>query len=637
MKKTDRMVLNCFGLFPSHPPVTPSIAKGVLKTGGVEAYQLDINYLTWDYLLSPKSLQERAYHPEYLGNPECSFCPTLSGKEFEVTKKLAIDNIETAKLVLRDKERFYDIQKQSWALYTVFQAQQVIYYDTGTFITNHNIHWPYMGFDVHSLEYINRLSESEEQNPLYRPLKEIILPIIESMDVKWIGIAIIFPWEVVGVLTLNKLLKKRLPHAHLTYLGHGFDEFNYSRIIDRISKDERIFFGFDSIFLSRHDKGLVQLGHQEEFKGNTLSKIPNLAFREAGKIIVPKKIEFQRGDALPDYNDLELSQYFSPRTVIIERFSYKCFWSSCYYCSINNVYKDRQEIPFEKFKERLEYYTQTLNSRHLWILDEAATPDFAERFSNFLLDEKFDICWSLRTRITPGYDLELLTLMHKAGCRELWIGLEAVTPKVLKIMHKTDDPLNYADHVEQIMKHCDEIGIGIHFCLMFGVPGEDETDRDSLVKFFDDNRKYYRNSPIYATFNYFSLMPGSYMYRHPEKFGIKKIENPEDGFHMINLPYSTEDGNDWNSREQMEKVDKTVEKLVQLVTPNEPLAISWFYSRDSVYELLLKEHFSKHPGNPYVKTLNIVEKFFLKLGKLAGKSIFAAAAFNKLTRFILKL
>ncbi|MGE5342542.1 MAG: B12-binding domain-containing radical SAM protein [Candidatus Omnitrophota bacterium] len=636
MKKTNRLLINCFGLFPSHAPVSPSLTQGILKRRGVETSQLDINYLLWNYLLSPESLSKRKYHPEFLGNPGCPFSPTFSRHEFEITKKLIIDNIEIAKSILKDKKKFYAIQKQNWALYTVYQAQQIIYHDTGTFITNHNIHWPFMGSDIHNLDHIDQLSEMEDRNPLYSPVNEFIIPIIVSMAPKWIGMDIVFPWEIVGALTVNKLLKKHLPHTHLTYTGHGFDEFTFSRIRDRVSKDERFFFGFDSIFLSRHDEGLVQLGLLDDFNGKTLSKIPNLAYREGSQIIVPERIECHIIEALPDFSDLELSQYYAPYPVLINRFSYKCFWSSCSYCSINNVYKERQHMPVKNDKERLIHYAQTLNIRHLWILDEAATPDFARQFSNFLLEKKLDFCWSLRTRIDSGYDKELLSLMHQAGCHELWIGLEAVTPKVLKIMNKTDDPSHYAAIASQIMKSCHETGIGIHFCLMFGVPGEDDSDRDSLVKFFEDTKNYYRNSPLYATFNYFSLMPGSYIHRHPDQFGIQNIEPPENGFYMIDLPYTTVTGIPWNAREKLDRLDKTVEKLIQLFTPNESLAISWFYSRDSVYELLLKEHFAKYPGNPYLKNPNKIETFFLKLIKLSGKSVFATAVLNKLIRYMMK-
>lgn len=630
------LVLNCFGFFPSHPSPTSAQAVALLGRQGLRATQLDVNWLTWDALFDRESLQRRSYRPEHIGEKPFPACPPLDRSAFERLKGAAADNIEAAKQVLRQKRQFLDVRKQSWALYTFYQAQQVIYYSTGTFITNHAVHWPKLGFDVDDLEQIGKLSCSEELNPLLEPLRERVLPRILARAPSWIGIDIAFPWEVIGMLTLNRLVKQALPQTHITFMGHGFDEVSFCRMTERLRDDPRLFFECDSLFLVRHDAGLVRLVTSPGCSREQLEAIPNLAFKDGEGCHVPEgRPEFQADQqVLPDYDGIDFPAYYVPERVILDKFSSKCYWSSCAYCAINLPYGRRQELSVEQCLERVEHYRTKYGCRHLWLLDEAARPDFAEAFSRELLHRGGDLCWSLRTRVDPGYSTELLHLMHQAGCRELWVGLEAVSPALLKIMNKTRDPQGYAAVAKRIMRDCDAIGIGIHFCLMFGVPGETAGDRAQLVEFFKQTRPWFSRRPLFLTFNHFSLMPGSRMQRKPEEYGIEVLPEPPGSFHMISLPYTTphREGEPGQLEAQIEH---TVDQIMAVVCPGDMLRPSWFYSRDSVYELLLKERFSEAPGNPYLHAPGWAERAFGRLLPAVERLPGMAPVTNRLTRLLL--
>jgi radical SAM superfamily enzyme YgiQ (UPF0313 family) len=354
----------------------------------------------------------------------------------------------------------------------------------------------------------------------------------------------IFPWEIVSAQSLNLILKEQMPLVHLNFTGHRFDEFCFARLADRMKSDSRLFFGFDSIFLTRADSELRKLYNLKELSHRSLSGIQSLAYRTPEKNFVSKSV--MEGDIvhedIPDYSDLPLERYFSPHTVFVDKLSSKCYWSRCAFCNINVHKAKRQEVELDTFIERVLHYKKHYNCTHLWLLDEAASPETASRLS-YLLDEKsIALTWSLRTRLDQKYDKPLLERMHAAGCRELWIGLETVSPRLLKEMNKTDIPKIYQEAATNLLKHCSEIGIGLHFCLLFGFPTETDDDRKDVFDFFKNNQHFLKRSPFFSTFNIFSLNPGSKVYKQYKKYDIEKIVEHGDTFNMINTPYVRQDG-----------------------------------------------------------------------------------------------
>lgn len=624
----NTLIINGFTMFPVQPPPSTAYLCGLLRKNRVKTKQLDVGIELWDYFLSAEYLAQLVFRPECLVNSPCPYVTKINSRKFNDLKKYVVMNIERAKMVLRDKNEFFDFDKLSWAFGVIFQAQSLIYYQYGTLITNHLTYWPYIGFEVNSLEKIYHLSSNPDLNPFINAMEEVILPILNEVKPDLIFVDILFPWEIIMALTLNQMIKKHFPLVHINFAGQGFDEFSFSRLRNRIEHDQRLFFGFDSLFLYRNDMGVVELVQSLGKNNNeSLSSITNLSYIDENKVTINKPLvkKFKHIDGiLPDYDDLPLKKYFTPTLVFADKLSSRCFWAKCSFCSINTDKEERHEISLEESLKKFEYYNKRYDCNHLFLLDEACTPEYMDKFASKILEKKMDLVWSIRTRIDDRLDYSLLKKIHSAGCRELWIGLEAVSPELLKVMNKTEEPDAYAGIAARIMSDCNEIGIGIHFCLMFGFPSENDVHRQQVIDYFNSNRRRFNKMPIFSTLNNFSLMYDSYIYNHPDEFNISLAKEDTDNFNMISVPYQIKGENEQEKQKRNKKIDDCMNSLLKIFVQDEAMILTWLNISDSPYELLVKEHCNQKPGNIFQKKNSPLASSFFKLYLLLAEAPFVS-------------
>lgn len=219
--------------------------------------------------------------------------------------------------------------------------------------------------------------------------------------------------------------------------------------------------------------------------------------------------------------------------------------------------------------------------------------------------------------------------MYNTGCRELWIGMENASCKLLKEMNKCNNAKQYIETVEGLLKNCHEIGIGLHFCLLFGFPTEN--DRNINLEFFNKNRKYFNKIPFFATFNIFNLNYGSDVFKNPEKYGVKSIEYNEENFNMINIPFKSLHGNDIYNPQYVNNVDNIAEKLTAIFVKSDTKKLLWFMMSDSPWELLYKAHYGAIGTNPFQHGGSLLEKIFLKIYFLFEKQALFMKLINTIT------
>ena len=65
-------------------------------------------------------------------------------------------------------------------------------------------------------------------------------------------------------------------------------------------------------------------------------------------------------------------------------------------------------------------------------------------FCNLLIADKMEIAWACNARVDT-VDRELFTLMKRAGCVEVWMGVESGSPKILKEIKKDATPHQIID------------------------------------------------------------------------------------------------------------------------------------------------------------------------------------------------
>jgi radical SAM superfamily enzyme YgiQ (UPF0313 family) len=151
----------------------------------------------------------------------------------------------------------------------------------------------------------------------------------------------------------------------------------------------------------------------------------------------------------------------------------------CSYCSTATIEGRliRKHDP-KKVVEAISRYAE-VGLDHFFFVDNIFNlpNSYANTFCEQLISSKLKITW--RCILYPWkVDDELVEKMAKAGCKEVSLGFESGSEKILVKMNKNYRPAD----VRQISERLKNFGIGRMGFLLFGGPGETkETATESLV------------------------------------------------------------------------------------------------------------------------------------------------------------
>ena len=106
---------------------------------------------------------------------------------------------------------------------------------------------------------------------------------------------------------------------------------------------------------------------------------------------------------------------------------------------------------------------------------------------------------------------EKLQLMYDAGCRQVDIGVESGSQKILDLVRKGERVTDNGEAVDL----CHRIGIKVKACLIVGLPGETQLDVDLTKAFIAKHR------PDSVTLCTFIPFPGCAIREHPEQFSYE--------------------------------------------------------------------------------------------------------------------
>ncbi|MBM74421.1 MAG: hypothetical protein CMK59_03400 [Proteobacteria bacterium] len=142
-------------------------------------------------------------------------------------------------------------------------------------------------------------------------------------------------------------------------------------------------------------------------------------------------------------------------------------------------------------------------------------PRRVEDICNEILKRGLKIEWKCEGRV-DSVDVELLTLMKRAGCRVIAYGVESGNSAALEFLRKDIN----IEQTQSAFVATHKAGIRTLAYMILGVPGETEQDVRNSIWFAD---KKLRAS--YAQFSSLNAMPGTPIYGHP---ATKSVKNPVD-------------------------------------------------------------------------------------------------------------
>lgn len=288
----------------------------------------------------------------------------------------------------------------------------------------------------------------------------------------------------------------------------------------------------DFLVLGEGEQAFVDLLNNINNK-NELEKIQGLVFRNNQEIInTGARPLIQNLDSLP-HPARELTQYKKYFSVVAQKNPTTTMFTSrgcpykCLFCDrphLGKVFRARSAAnvvdEMVKIKE--------MGIQEIFIYDDTFTINRQRvvNICNLILERRLKISWDIRARVNT-VDKELLKLMKTAGCTRIHYGVEAGTPKILKVLRKGIT----LEQVKQAFKLTRQVGIETAGYFMFGSPTETKEDIQQTIQLAKEL------FPDYVHFSVLTPFPATDLYFQGLQQGIIKKDywsdfskNPELNF-----------------------------------------------------------------------------------------------------------
>jgi anaerobic magnesium-protoporphyrin IX monomethyl ester cyclase len=574
--------------YPSQPYLALPTLKAHLESKGHEVDQFDFNIQSYEVFLSQdylsycvETIRERLSRPAYTNEEQevkAVYRDILSDNAFLDS---VLNEVEDAKNVLRDEERFFQFEIYKQAYTTLKVAMKLISYahhpsklDLDSFFM--------MGNPEENLSGILSATADPIRNPFINMYEKYLLEKVAWNDYGLAGISIIHIGQVIPGLTLARLLRKKFEHLHIVIGGSVFN-----RHADLLDNKQALFEEFfHSVIVSEGEKPLEELvTHLKTEK--PLATVPNLIFMEEGKVIHNPKAEALPYDQLvcPTFDQLPLEKYLMPYPVLPYMSSRGCYWGKCTFCTHSFIYDSYYRKENEtRVAEDLDNLSKKYKTRYFTFSDEAISPNAFNRMSKAILKRGVDMrsLGMLKFESGDKETPELFEDVYKAGFLMLFFGLESANDRILSIIDKGCDQ----ETEKSVLKNSSDAGIWNHLYLFFGFPTEERDEAEDTIQFTVENSETGTGHIHSVGQSIFALEKDSAIYHNPGKFKIDRIIHDPDRDMAIVFDFDIKAG---MPREEVMNVYEHFNTVIEESFPSRNI---WNYlSRE--HFLLYLDHFGK--------------------------------------------
>ncbi len=363
-----------------------------------------------------------------------------------------------------------------------------------------------------SLNYID-LKEAilNSKNNIYHNYFSKMLSNIKEKNADCIGISISSKEQAIAGLTLAYLLKKHTT----THINIGGSFFSHN--LETLKNFPEIFELFaDSISLGEGEHSIIELA--KFINGELeLEDVSNIAYVKNNNIFINKKqTNIQLSElAIPDYSNINFSDYISPYRILPLSMSRGCYWNKCSFCVLGYE-KNYSEKPIDKLIEELKFYKEKYSVSYFNVIDNSISPKYLNNLCDEIIKNKLEVYFDISIRLEKEFNKKLLKKMFKAGFIRIFWGLESVNQETLNNMKKGIEVKN----IKKILKYSSDAGIWNITYFITGFPTETFKESLKTVDFIFKNKKIISE----YCWTPFILSKNSVCSQNPQKYQILKIE-----------------------------------------------------------------------------------------------------------------
>ncbi|MDA2909600.1 B12-binding domain-containing radical SAM protein [Nitrospiraceae bacterium AH_259_D15_M11_P09] len=456
-----------------------------------------------------------------------------------------IERIELAKECLRGEE-FYDLERYRESLFIIdkwLELVSTLYFPTRMTVVDNQL----SGYSIYSSKDILKAIRDEEQNPYLELFRDQFLASILADQPDFIGVSITATSQIIPGLTLCQLIKEASPGLHLTVGGSIF-----TRLVDNLRRCPSLFELADDFVVFEGETALLELANQLEGKRD-FSKVPNLIYRQNGKIAVNQPFYSENINALPapNYDGFPFRLYLAPESVLPVQFSRGCYYKDCAFCALTLDHQNFRQKDPGKTVENLQLLSEKYETPYFFFTDECLALSPTKRLCRQILDRGLRVQWTAEMRFEKNLSRELLSLMHDAGCHKIVFGLESYNQRVMDFMKKGI----LQESVRRVTEDCLDLGIAVHCYIIVGFPTETEEEALETANFIIKNTRLNSSYGFSCQPCLFDLEKEAPIMSDPGSYGIRRIMRPASEDLSLGFFYEVQEG---MTPEQAERVYQDV-------------------------------------------------------------------------------
>jgi radical SAM superfamily enzyme YgiQ (UPF0313 family) len=464
-----------------------------------------------------------------------------------------IDRIELAKDTLRG-EGFYDLDAYRASLFLIdkwLELVSSVYFPTRLTVVDNQ----FSNYSIYSSKDLMKVIGDEVQNPYISLFREQFIPSIVRDRPDLIGVSITATSQIIPGLTLCRLIKEAAPDLHVTIGGSIF-----TRLVDNVRRCPSLFDLTDDIVVFEGETALLELVNQLDGKKD-YSKVPNLIYRQNGKIMVNQPFYSENVNQLPapNYDGFPLGRYLSPEPVLPVQFSRGCYYKDCAFCALTLDHQNfRQKEPARTIEE-LAWLKQRYGAQYFFFTDECFALSPTKRLCQQMIERQLDVKWTCEMRFEKNLTRDLLASMRDAGCLKIVFGLESFNQRVMDFMKKGIKQ----EWVRRIADDCVDLGIAVHCYIIVGFPTETEEEALETMNFIVENKKLHESFGFSCQPCLFDLEKEAPIMSDPAGYGIRRIMRPSAEDLSLGFFYEVQEG---MTPEQAERLYQRVyERISEVV------------------------------------------------------------------------
>jgi hypothetical protein len=426
-------------------------------------------------------------------------------------------HIEGAKNFFRNLNTFHDSASYRHAHNTIKRAMDIVsaaYHPLDMRFNELNFH------RITSWQSIQRFTADPSINPFLTIIRESIIPKLPRSASVY-GISVTYRTQLGQAFTFARWIRKLRPDAKII-LGGAYLTAKRRGIIGHGAA----FRDVDAYVFGEGETPLLKLVELAMAGRSFPSHMTSVYLPQDGKKTEDfdlSLLNFEDFDTLPtpDYQGLDLGQYFSPKPVFFLSNARGCYWRKCAFCAIScatgRTFRQRS---IDNLRSDIDTLIDRYGAEHIFFADDCIPTKRLREIADHCRCKK-RLYWQTEARYEGGLTLPVLQSMFDGGCRQLTFGNESGSQRILNVMQKG----TAVEENERIIKDAHRARIAVHLQNFVGFPSE---TREEAMQTIDQLVRLRRPITSFAL-GPFHLTEDSLCERNPDRFGIVNVRFKKPG------------------------------------------------------------------------------------------------------------